>query len=214
VFIELFNHLFYPFIAGSRGGPPGLEFLFLFEPAEQYAPAVYPRSWLAKASTAASFGKEQVNLMEVVRDHKGPAGQHAAHQRFLFSHGYGVAERLGLLRWYIDRVNRLLYEVADVANFTEGGDPEAAIDPGFAFEHHLTVDRLARKTLLSMSLEEAGTARLMAFEVADLYDTLSHLFQGTPRTDFFKSLFHPVEAPALLRARLGRLPAPFGSDLP
>jgi hypothetical protein len=76
------------------------------------------------------------------------------------------------------------------------------------------VDRLLRKTLLSMSLEEVGTAKLMAFDVADLYDTLSQMLQGTRPTDFFKDLFHPAYGPALLRGRLGQLPPPFGSDLP
>lgn len=201
-------------IAGFRGGPPGLDFLFLFEPAELYTPVPYPRNWLAPASTAASFGREQVDLLAVIQDYKGPAGMHAAHQRYQFAKGYTVGEKLDLLRWYIERINRLLYQLADVTNFTEGLDPEAAIDPVFGFEHHMTVDRLVRKTLLSMSLEDAGTARFMVFEVAELYDTLSHLFRGTGSTEFFKDLFHPVEGPALLRDRLTLLPAPFGQDLP
>jgi hypothetical protein len=29
--------------------------------------------------------------------------------------------------WYVGRVNRLLYALTDVASFTEGRDPEAAI---------------------------------------------------------------------------------------
>jgi hypothetical protein len=212
--LELFNYLFYPFIAGSRGGPPGLDFLFLFEPAEQFAIVPYPRNWLAPACTAASFGREEVGLMAVLQDYKGPAAMRAAHQRYQFAKGYTVGERLDLFRWYIDRVNRLLYQMADVANFTEGLDPEAAIDPVFGFEHHMTVDRLARKTLLSMSLEDVGTARFMVFEVAELYDTLSERFRRSGSTEFFKDLLHPVEGPAILRDRLALLPAPFGHDLP
>jgi hypothetical protein len=212
--LGLFTHLFYPFIGGIRGGPLGLDFLFLFEPAERYTPAPSPHNWLEAATAAASFGRERVNVLEVLQDYTGPAGQHLEHQRFRAATGYTVSERVKLLEWYVERVNRLLYEMTDVANFTSDRDPESPIDPVFAFEHHLTVDRLARKTLLSMSLEEVGTTRFMAFEVADLYDMLSHLFQGTPTTDFFKDLFHPVGGPALLRDRLAQLPAPFGTDLP
>jgi len=212
--IGLFNYLFYPFIAGYHGGPPGLDFLFLFEPVEHYIPERYPRNWLWPASAAASFGRGQVDLMAVIQDYKGATGMHAAHQRYQFVKGYTVGERLDLLRWYIERINRLLYQLADVTNFTEGFDPEAVIDPVFGFEHHMTVDRLACKTLLSMSLEDAGTARFMVFEVAELYDALSHLFRGMGPTEFFKKLFHSIEGPALLRSRLALLPAPFGQELP
>jgi hypothetical protein len=211
---DLFLYLFYPFVGGYRAGLVGLDFVFLFEPAEKYVPDLYPRNWLAIASTAADFGRERVNLYESLRGFQGPAWQHAAHQRFQYEQGYTVAARLALLEWYVRQVNRLLYELTDVANFTEGNAPDRVIDPVFGFEHYLAVDRLARKTLLSMSLEEAGTAKLMTFEVAELFDTLSLLFRGTLPTDFFKDLFHPVEGPALLRSRLARLPPPFDADLP
>jgi hypothetical protein len=75
------------------------------------------------------------------------------------------------LGWFIDQVNRLLFELTDVANFTVGRDPENPVDPVFGFEHHLTVDRLLKKTMTSMALDEAPVGNLMAFEVADLYDT-------------------------------------------
>jgi len=118
------------------------------------------------------------------------------------------------LEWYLSQSNRLLYELTDVANFTDGHDPAAPIDPVFAFEHHLTVDRLVRNTLLAMSLEEIGTAKRLTFEVAEVYDGLSRLFGNhTDATGFFKRLFHPVKAPVLLRDRLAQLPAPFGTEL-
>jgi len=213
--IDLFFYLFYPFIGGFRGGPVGLDFLFLFEPAEHYTPDLYPRNWLAVASTAAGFGRERVALYESLRDVRGPAWNHAAHQRYRHARGYSVEQRLELLKWYVEQANRLLYELTDIANFTAGRDPEGAIDPVFAFEHHLSVDRLARKTLLSMSLEEVGTAKQLAFEVAELYDGMSKLFGNhVDASDFFKRLFHPQKGPALLRDRLRQLPGPFGSELP
>jgi hypothetical protein len=115
-----------------------------------------------------------------------------------------------LLRWFIDRINRLLYELTDVANFTHGHNPQAALDPVFAFEHQLTVDRLLRKTLLAMSLDEAPAGNLMAFEIADLYDTLSERFGNNKnKTEFFKKLFHTQEGPALIAPRFAGMPTPF-----
>jgi len=51
--LDTFLYLFYPYVGGFRGGLIGLDFLFLFEPAEHYMPCVYPRNWLAVASTTA-----------------------------------------------------------------------------------------------------------------------------------------------------------------
>jgi hypothetical protein len=43
---------------------------------------------------------------------------------------------------------------------------------------------------------------------------MSQRFGNTgAQTDFFKRLFHPTNAPVLLRDRLGRLPAPFGDKM-
>src|SRR5262249_54862011 len=61
---DLFLYLFYPFVGGYRAGLVGLDFLFLFEPAEKYVPDLYPRNWLAVASRAADFGRERVDLYE------------------------------------------------------------------------------------------------------------------------------------------------------
>lgn len=212
---DLFAYLFYPYVGGFRGGPVGLDLLFLFEPAERYTPDLFPRNWLAVASTTADFGTERVEFYEAIQDFQGSAWQHAAHQRYQHSRGYTVGQRLDLLRWYIERINRLLYELTDVANFTEGRSPEGLIDPVFAFEHHLSVDRLARKTLLSLSLEEVGTAKHIIFEIAELYDGMSMLFGNhAGATNYFKSLFHSQEGPGLLRDRLGQLPPPFSTELP
>ena len=212
--VDIFLYLFYPFIGGYRGGPPGLDFLFLFEPAEKYMPDIFPRNWLAVASTTAAFGQEKVDFFKSVQDFQGPEWQHAAHQRFQHGAGYSVAERLSLLEWYVSRLNRLLYELNDVANFTEKNAPDTCIDPIFAFEHYLTVDRLARRTLLAMSLEEAGTAKHQVFEIAELYDGLSKLFRNhSDAAGFFKQLFHTETGPVVLRDRLGQLPAPFGPKL-
>ncbi|MGA2253716.1 MAG: hypothetical protein ABSG53_03565 [Thermoguttaceae bacterium] len=213
--LDIFLYIFYPFIGGYRGGPAGLDFLFMFEPAEKYLPGIFPRNWLAVASTTAAFGQEKVDFFKSVQSFQGPEWQHAAHQRFQYAHGYAIADRLLLLDWYVNRLNRVIYELNDVANFTEKIAPDACIDPIFAFEHYLTVDRLTRRTLLAMSLEEAGTAKHQVFEIAELYDCLSHLFGNHPdATGFFKQLFHTESGPAILKDRLGRLPAPFSSDLP
>ncbi|HEV2970536.1 MAG TPA: hypothetical protein VGY55_11250 [Pirellulales bacterium] len=214
VLLEIFFRLFYPYVGGYRGGLVGLDFLFLFEPEEKYCPPLYPRDWLAIASNAAEFGREKTDFFKAVQDFHGPEWQHAAHQRVQHERGHPVSERLALVRWYIDRVNRLLYELTDIANFTSGNDALNAIDPVFAFEHSLTVDRLARKTLLAMSLQEVGTAKQLVFEVADLYDGLSQLFGNhSGGAGYFKQLFNTEQGPSLLADRLRQLPAPFDTEL-
>jgi hypothetical protein len=211
LFINFFNYVFYPFVGGFHSGPVGLAFVFLLEPAPEFTPNRFPRNWLAFPSSCASFGREDVDMYEAVGDFQGPAWKRASHQRFRHDKSFNAAERIVLFKWYIERVNRLLYELTDLSNFTERGDPLAAIDPVMCFEHGLTFDRLLRKTILAMSLDDAGSANLMSFEIADLYDTLYCRFTGAQETALFKRLFHPTEGRELVVSRLRRLPEPFAT---
>jgi hypothetical protein len=210
VILNFFNYLFYPHIGGTCANLYGLDFLFLLDPPEQHTPVAFPRNWLGFASRSASFGRDAGNAVEVIQEFKGPAYWKESHQRFCHDRGFSGEERVKLLRWFIDRVNRLLYELTDVANFTQDQDPQGVLDPAFAFEHQLTVDRLLRKTLLAMSLDEAPAGNLMAFEIADLYDTLSERFGNhNNKTEFFKKLFHTQEGPELIAPRFAGMPTPF-----
>lgn len=219
--LDLFGHLFYPFVGSTCTCLPGLAFLFLPDPTEQHEPAPFPRNWLGLPGRSASFGRETADPVKIVGNPKGADQRREGHQRFCHPTGFSASERLTLLEWYIAQVNRLLYELMDVANFTENGEPEKPIDPVFAYEHQLTVDRLMRKTLTSMAMDEAPVGNLMAFEVADLYDTLSVRFKNRVSTtgaiykspDFFKALFNTEEGPSLIASRVARLPAPFGGYL-
>jgi hypothetical protein len=214
--LAFFDYLFYPHVGGTCAGLIGLTFHFLMDPPERHESARFPRNWLGFASRSASFARESADTVAIVQDFGGPAHRRESHHRYCHEQGFTAEERLDLLNWYVGRWNRLLYELTDAANFTEGHDPEAAIDPVFGYEHQLTVDRLFRKTVLAMSLDEAPTANLSAFEIADLYDTLSMRFGNKKNatdlyrnTEFFKALFHPVQGPQILGPGLAGLPGPF-----
>lgn len=212
--LDLFDFLFYPFVGGVCAGMPGLVFLFMLDPAEEHRPAPFPRNWLGFPSCSPSFGREEVDPLEMIRDPRGPVHRRAGHHRLCHAQGFSADERLDLLRWYIRRINRVLYELTDVCNFTAGHDPQAVVDPIFGFEHLLTVDRLLRKTLLAMSLDEAPSANLTVFEIADLYDSLSERFGNhSDKTTLFKRLFNTQAGPALVAPRFAGLPAPFGDYL-
>lgn len=215
--LAFFDYLFYPHVGGTCAGLTGLTFHFLMDPPERHEPAGFPRNWLGFASRSASFARESSDTVAIVQDFRGPAHRRESHHRYCHEQGFTVEERLDLLNWYVGRWNRLLYELTDAANFTEGQAIEAAIDPVFGYEHQLTVDRLFRKTVQAMSLDEAPAANLSVFEIADLYDTLSMRFgnkkSATERyqnAEFFKALFHPVHGPQILGPRLADLPGPFG----
>jgi hypothetical protein len=194
LYFSILNHLFYPFVSAVRGGPPGLDFVFLFDPAEAYSPRRFPRSWLASGSSVADFGKEGFDVFAAIEDFKGPKWQDAAHQRVRCTSAYSAIEQEGLLRWYVEHLNRFLFELTDLANFTK--KPDGFIDPVFAFEHFLTIDRLARQTLLSMTLEETGAAKGLIFAGADIFGALAqrHGYRNND-TEFFKDLFDRTFAP-------------------
>jgi hypothetical protein len=89
VLLSVADHLFYPFVGGVRGGPPGLDFVFLLDPPEQHTPSLFPRSWLALASSAPDFAQERTDFYAAIQDIHGPESQHAAHQRVRRSRGRG-----------------------------------------------------------------------------------------------------------------------------
>jgi hypothetical protein len=208
--LDFFGFLFYPYVGSVSATIPGLAFVFLMDPAEQHEIATFPRNWLAYPSSSGSFGKERSDLAAIMKDFHGPTHHRAAHGRFCHGRSFSAEERLCLLKWYVGRLNRFLYELTDVANFTQGGDPNEVIDPVFGYEHQLTVDRILRKVLLAMSLDEAGTGNLMVFEIADLFDTLSRRLGNTAQdTEYFKMLLNPAEAPPRIARCTGGAPAPF-----
>jgi len=208
--LDLFSSIFYPFIGGVCANLPGLVFYFFLDPPQKYELPNFPRNWLAYASTSGSFGKERIGLESILGDFHGPVHVRAAHNRYCHEKGFGADERLQLLRWYVERLNRILFELNDAANFTEGLDCEAPIDPVFGYEHYLTIDRLFRSTLLGMSLDEAPTANLMGFDIADLYDTISRRLGNTKNDiEFFKMLFNTQDAPLRITQHISGMPAPF-----
>jgi hypothetical protein len=213
LFTDFFLYMFYPLVGGFYAGVPGLSFVFLFDECEKHQIPIFPRNWLAIPSSAATFGGQSFEPDRVLFSRGDEYGQRAAHQRFQFGTGYPVDERLSLFQWIVGKVNHLLYDLSDPANFTEQRDPEANIDPIFGYEHAISIDRLIRKTILSMSLDEPGTARMLILEIAEMYDQLSERFGGPSGSQYFKNLFHKEHALALLRPRLALLPTPFSSEL-
>jgi hypothetical protein len=122
-------------------------------------------------------------------------------------------QQVEFLRWYVDMVNKYLFELTDLANFTEENVPGQAIDPIGAFEHYLTINRLLRRTLGAMASDNAAGAKGTVFEVADLFDTISTRFAGTGATVMFKQLFNTAKGPDLLRNQFKKAPDPVGSYL-
>ena len=214
--LDVLNYLWYPNVAGFTGGPPvGFDLLFIFDPPERHSLPLSSENWLSIPRVHASFGKERRRLDEVFVNSKGAIAEAAAHGRLLHSRVFSADEQAVLVLWAVKATSRLLYDLTDLSNFTEENQPSASIDPVFAFEHALTVDRLIRLTLRAMSLDEPSAAKTTVFEVADLYDSLSERFGNTPQgsTEFFKRLFNTQEAPKLIGAALRKLPEPFGSYL-
>jgi hypothetical protein len=213
--LGVLNYLWYPQISGFLAGPVGLDLLFVFDPPEVHEPGPFPTSWLAIAKSHAAFGRQARRLGALMSDLAGPAARAAAHARFLHSFTPSAQQQVLLVEHVVKASGALFYDVMDLANFTRGATPESPVDPVFAFEHAVTVDRLFRLTLRAMSIDEISAAKTTVFEIADLYDSLSEAFQNTPHgsTEFFKTLFNPRKAPGIIGPVLRRLPEPFGTEL-
>ncbi len=214
--LEFWNCLLRPLVFGFRAELFGLTLFFLFGAALKYVPLDFPSDWLAVPQSCASFGAEPLSEDEfygVVAHPTGPLSQRAANQPPPHTLQLTPEQQVEFLRWYLDTINRYLFELTDVANFTEESVPDKAIDPIGAFEHYLTINRLLRRTLGAMSSGNASSAKGIVFEVADLLDTISTRFASTGATVMFKRLFNTTEAPNLLCSQLKNAPEPVGSYL-
>jgi hypothetical protein len=209
VVIDLFCYMFYPFVSGFQANQLGLTFLLVFDPPERYEPPAFPSDWLAIPRSHSEFGEEDFDRKAALLEPKGAVAEHAGHQKYLHTKAFSAAEIVDLLRWFVEAGNRLFFELTDLTNFTAGFVPTGPIDPIFAFEHSITIDRMIRKTLGAMLLYEISSAKATVFEVADLYDANSELFSGTGKTEFFKTLFDTKDGLALIRSQLATLPIPF-----
>ncbi len=201
------NYLWYPFVSGFTAGQPGLQFLFLFDPPARIERPPFPADWLAILAHAAAFGEEALDVRDIFRGVDHPAHQKRAHGRLLHTEHAGMGDMVAFWRWFVPAVDALLYNVADAANFTVHGNPEADIDARFAFEHLLTMERVVKRTIASMCVTEVGSAKAAVFEIADLFDTLSKRFCNTATdTEFFKTLFNPSTGLSLIQSRLSGIP--------
>jgi hypothetical protein len=170
---------------------------------------------MAVAAMHADFAKEYVDdPRSILTDPSGPAAWRIAHRRHRGPDPPPAAHRLDFLVWYVERIDRLLYEVTDLANFTKGNTSDGDIDPELAFEHLLTLARLVRRTLALTTLGSASARKGATFEIADIYGTLSKVFGKTgDEVEFFKLLFNPRHGPRIVGDRLAAVPSPVGDDL-
>lgn len=211
--LELFGYLTYPAITTYRCGTLGLDFVFMFSPAEEHRLPVYPADWLALLRSRSAFGEEDRDGLGAIVDPAGDEAVAVAHRRRVHRQRFAVADVETFLRWWISRLDSFLVELLDPANFTEKHDPEGTIDGVSAFENHITMSRLLKRMAACMSVAEGSHAKTVTFEIADLLDGLMVRNQNTGDTEHFKHLFHPTSGLALVRAGLAGVPAPFGPYL-
>ncbi|HEX3149634.1 MAG TPA: hypothetical protein VHR66_16280 [Gemmataceae bacterium] len=212
VLFDFLSYLFFPFVGGFQFSAGPFLFMFLFDKPEEICPPPFPSDWLAHPKRMADFAREQVDHFDPALELPSPARSRAALQRLVHLTGFGVEDRLTLLKWLVKRFNRLTIELNDVCNFlVDPNDPDSEVEPIFAFEHLLTVDRLSRSTLLAMTYTEPTAARTFAFEVADLYGELNKRHRNVAAPVFSKQLLNPADAPGILKPLLATLPEPFAS---
>ena len=207
--LELFGYLTYPAVTSYRCGTLGLDFVFLLSPPEEHQLPVYPGDWMALLRSRSSFGEEGRDGVRAIVEPGGAEGVAVAHRRLVHQHRFSAADAQGLLTWWVGRLNALLVELLDPANFTEDHDPEKPIDGVSALENHLTVSRLLKRMAACMSVAEGSHAKGILFEIADLADGLMARNTGLGDTEHFRRLFHPTNGLALVQASIAPLPEPF-----
>jgi len=202
--VELFGLLLYPAITAYRCGKLGLSFIFIPEPSREYLPDVFPADWLALLGARSTFGEQSLDPFG------GDDPADVTHRRYRYPRAWSAQDIAEFLTWFVDRASTLLFELQDPCNFADG---HGVLDPVLAFEHQLTVARLVKRVAAVASVREGANAKPLAFEVADLLDTLAHLFGGKGSTVLFKELFNPSTGRNLIYSGLSSIPGDIGGKL-
>lgn len=200
------DHVFYPYVTGFMAGPLGLIFHFVLNEPVRHDPGPWPPDWPSIPRSLASFGAEGINHWAVLGGNPQAAAQ-ATHHRYLFAQAPALADRLDLEDWWVERANALEYELLDPTAFVDAATD--CIDFRDVFEHALTVDRVRRSSLAANTFPYPSATKGNVFAIADLYETLCRVHRplrpaGLPALpanqaqNWFKQLFHPTWAPALI----------------
>jgi len=109
--------------------------------------------------------------------------------------------------WLIPTLDRWIFNLCDVANYTVDNNPLSEIDGLSAYEHFMTVERLVARIVDVATSTEVGQAKTVVFEIADLVAQLQERFLGPPTAGArFKDLFNPDVAIPLFSPALKQIP--------
>jgi len=193
----------YPYIPMFHGGPFGLTFVFLLSKPELVHLPVFPRSWMQWTRSGSEFGLESLDGVAAITHPESELGRRGAHRRYLSTAPMLQAAFHELLLWVASRLDILLQELPDPANFEHRGN----IDFVFALEHNLSLVRLFRRAIHILGSEEPPSGKFMLFEIADLLQELTTAFKGKAAGEaFFKQLFNPTGGREVCRRCLKNLP--------
>jgi hypothetical protein len=203
--LSFLNLITYPFILGFDAGKYGLRFLFLFSREVKQDYPIYPIDWMHWVQSDASFGGENREIDEILKDATG-----IVHGRYQWNWRPSIDEIQGLVNWLWEKSSRIFFELSDPCNFITSGN----IDGVWAYENLLTIDRLLRQTIRALSTCDVGNRKSFVFEIADLWGTIAKSY-GKVGSDveFFKILFNPDSSKNLLFPIIRSLPFPFNEKI-
>lgn len=208
--LELGTLLLFPrqqYFTGTRSG-----LLSVFIPGEPFVQHThqFPASWPDLFTNHWDFAKGErfaTNLSTLSRAAKEPDSL----KPILDKAVYSALELEGFLRWLVERYNILAFHQTDVAEFLDGD----LVDFVTCFEHALTLDRALRKGMSCSVSAESIVRKEAAMEIADIIGELA-CYWGAANSgpEYYKTLVHPIQGSALLKAAFGTAPAPFATLLP
>jgi hypothetical protein len=193
----------YPFIQIFHGGPIGLSIVFILSTPQRHEPGHFPRSWLHWARSDSGFAMQSMDRLKGLADPESREFDQLVHHRYQFGSSIEPLSLEAFLRWSLDRLNYVIRETSDPANFI---DKAGAVDFTFCFEHNLTLIRVLKLVLQVAATEELPQGKLRAFEVADVLEGLARAHRGGAPGEFFKFLFTPDRALDVIKSSMKSLP--------
>jgi hypothetical protein len=211
--LDLGGFAFFPTVQWMTLYRPGLFALLVPDVRIQHSPPDFPAGWLDIARSHWDFGREDLGRESFTVRLSGITGSYAALRRYMHDPGWSVSDIEIFVRWLVERYNVLAFHQTDPTEYltrNPTAPTRAVVDFVTCFEHALTLDRVLRKAISCIASEETATRKAAAMEIADIVEAQREYWTASKLdSNWFKTLFHPTNGAALLKAIFQKLPTPF-----
>ncbi len=207
--LDLGTLISFPRIHFFTASRPGLTAVFIFGTPLEHLEPEFPTSWMESYGSRWDFARGK-STRSVNAGTVGLSQPQLAQRRLVQATNYTSNDVKTWIEFLVDTSNRYLFASTDPTQFRKN----SLVDFVTCFEHGLSVDRLIRMSMSSITSKQVFSRKSATMECADIIDELRTYWDSSVQsTDLFKILFNPTSGLTLMTNVLAKLPQPFKKDL-